>query len=210
MISDSLRFVFVHIPRTGGTSVEVALGDHARRPIARTVNGSTVLPHKHDTALELRALLGSAWEQYFRFSIVRNPWERMLSDYHFFRSIGPQLYPEFSAREQQLADDAQRLPLDEWLAHNAANLRMCQLDYLTDAHGKLLVDSICRFEDLEADFAAVCQKIGVDVALPWLNRTLHPPIEAAYSAMGAEIVRRHCSHDIAHFDYRFPLVKAKV
>ena len=203
MISDSLRFVFVHIPRTGGTSVEVALAAHARRPIGRTAHGNTVLPHKHDTALEIRALLGSEWERYFRFSIVRNPWERMLSDYHFFRSVGPQLYPEFSAREQRLADDALRLPLDAWLAQNAETLRMCQLDYLTDTQGELLVNYVCRLENLEADFAEVCRKIGVEVALPWLNQTQHPPVESAYSATSAELVRRYCALDIVHFGYCF-------
>src|SRR5687768_13300689 len=61
-------FCFVHINKTGGTSIEKALG----------------LPFQHRTAVEIRRLIGAKeWDRRFSFAFVRNPWDKVASHYHF-------------------------------------------------------------------------------------------------------------------------------
>ncbi|MCB9743975.1 MAG: sulfotransferase family 2 domain-containing protein [Alphaproteobacteria bacterium] len=203
MISDQLRFVFVHLPRTGGTSVETALAPWSRDPVGYAAEGNTVLPHKHASAAELQALLGEAWSSYLRFTVVRDPWARMLSDYHFFRETGPKLLARFTPRERALTADALALDFDAWLARNAETLRPCQLEALTDAEGELLVNRVLRLERLSADFAALCAELGVRVPLPRKNASRRPPVALAYSPESAALIAELCRPDIERFGYRF-------
>ncbi|MEZ4449711.1 MAG: sulfotransferase family 2 domain-containing protein [Nannocystaceae bacterium] len=203
MISDSHRFIYVHIPRTGGTSVEIALAACSRTPIGVTAHECTVLPYKHATAAELRAVVGAEWDRYYRFSVVRNPWARMVSDYYFFRQAGPKLYPEFSPRERELTDAALRLDFNQWLHEGAAELKLCQLDYLTDEGGALIVDHVGRMETLADDFAQVCRHLGVRAELPRLNAVRRPPIAEVYDDRSVRLIERWCAADIERFGYRF-------
>jgi len=203
MISDSHRFVFVHIPRTAGTSVETALASYARTRVTFTAHECTVLADKHASARELAAIVGASWPSYRSFSIVRDPWERMLSDYHFFLAAGPLLYPEFSPRERRLTDEAAEHGFDDWLHRNADHLAMSQTDYLTDESGRCIVEHILRFEALAEDFARITSLLGISCDLPCLNRTEHPSPREAYSAAGVELVRRRCAADLRSFGYRF-------
>ena len=72
------NLIFVHIPRTGGTSIEKALGFQMGNQ------------EKHLSAKDIRGQIGEvAWENAFKFSFVRNPWDRIISLYHqpYFRNI---------------------------------------------------------------------------------------------------------------------------
>ena len=95
-VSHELKCIFVHIPKSGGTSVENALGLLAdvRNENTETMFGlikSPALKKKvrstsflqHLTAKELRRLLPSQFSSYYRFAFVRNPWSRMVSLYHY-------------------------------------------------------------------------------------------------------------------------------
>ncbi len=204
MISDRLRFVFVHIPRTAGTSVETALAPYARGEIGFTAHDNTVLAHKHSTAAELRDLVGpEIWRRYFTFSIVRNPWARMFSDYCFFRDVAPSLMPRFNPVERHLTVMAAGHAFDGWLRACADHLDIAQSGYLVDAGGALLVDFVARFEDIGADFARVCRVLDVDVALPCVNRTRHGDYRLAYTPETATLVARYAADDIARFGHTF-------
>ncbi len=203
MISDSKQFAFVHIPRTGGTSIETAMARYSRTPVGYTVHECTVLPHKHCFASELSELFPEEWAHYFTFSIVRNPWERMVSDYHFFKSAGPHLYPEFSAMERSLTDQANRVDFNTWLRANAEILNISQLDYLTDENGDHLVDFVGRFESLGDDFAHICRTLDVDAKLPFVNRVERRHYREYYDVQSVELVGEHSRADIAQFGYTF-------
>lgn len=180
------NFTFIHINKNGGRSIEKALG----------------IPTEHRTALEKRAELGNAaWERRFCFAIVRNPWDRVVSQYFFRRAEGKN------------GLDTGDVPLTEWvrLVYKDRDPRYVdeplvfepQWNWMVDESGELILDFIGRFENLAADFAQVCSRIGVDTLLPHVNRTDHEHCREYYDERSIEIVRRYFAVDIEKFDYEF-------
>lgn len=79
----ALGVIFVHIPKTAGTSVHQILSA-AEETVAREGNRRPRL-HKHATAAEWRDALGeSTWESMFSFCLVRNPYDLMVSSYFWW------------------------------------------------------------------------------------------------------------------------------
>jgi len=202
MISADRRWLFVHIQKTGGDAVRTALGL------------KTDDPHKHLLASELRALYGDAyWRQCFKFTFVRNPWDRLVSWWskidasrgahsngtalNRFQSFVLQRATTFEGFlmncDEEIVDEDGR----KWIYRN-------QLDYLTDSTGELLVDFVGRFETLQQDFASVTQQLFRDpIQLPYVNQSKHHRYPEYYTPALAQMVARRYRRDIEAFGYVF-------
>jgi chondroitin 4-sulfotransferase 11 len=179
-------FVFVHINKNGGRSIEAALR----------------LPFQHLTALELRQQLGARrWEQRFSFAFVRNPWDRVASHYHY------------RVQTNQTGLRANPIPFGEWvvraygerdpLYYDKPQMFMPQVNWLSDEQGTIIVDYIGRFERLREDFDEVCRRIGRSASLPHVNRSANRDYRGLYTPETADIVARSFAPDIALFGYTF-------
>jgi hypothetical protein len=133
------------------------------------------------------------FDRYFSFVFVRNPWDRILSIYHFSK-----LRPE-----GVLYDAAMTRDLDGFVEHLVQTGLPDQIDYVSDEDGRIIVDFVGRFERIEEDFAQVCDRIGVRASLPHRNRTKHPPYVEAHSAKARDQVAELCRRDIEAFGYTF-------
>jgi|SRR5215468_8444806 len=76
MISDRHRFIFVHINKTGGTSIEKVFEPDADQ---------TNVAFKHARAAFYRREFPEQFRDYFKFAFVRNPWDWLVSRYHWSR-----------------------------------------------------------------------------------------------------------------------------
>ncbi len=208
MISHEHKFIFVHVPKSGGTSVE---------------NELALSGPRHNTALQYREHFPEIWERYLSFAFVRNPWDRVLSYYTFRRQV------------RQLEAEAS-LTFKEWLLRTAENVRAGNhaalnaelapvygvgtlvendpegwrvkfdnaLHMLSDERGNVIVDFVGRFERLQQDFDVVCEKIGVERSvLPVLNKTEHGPYWSYYDEDCRRLVAELFRDDIEYFDYRY-------
>ena len=72
MISHKHKFIFIHIPKTGGTSIE-------RRFVPFAGHDEHEVSYKHDSAIQMKQKFSQEWKDYFKFSIVRNPWDWLVS-----------------------------------------------------------------------------------------------------------------------------------
>jgi chondroitin 4-sulfotransferase 11 len=179
-------FSFVHINKTGGSSVEKALG----------------LPFQHRTAVEMRALMGEKrWESRFSFAFVRNPWDKVASHY------------AYRVQTNQTGLGAKQIPFKEWVRltygdqdphyYDQPKMFMPQLNWVADEHGKLMVDMIGRYEMLAQDFARVCESLGRRAQLPHLKRSTNRDHRKLYDTETIEVVGRWFDADVRAFGYAF-------
>jgi chondroitin 4-sulfotransferase 11 len=179
------EFVFIHINKTGGSSVERALG----------------LALEHKTAVEKRCELGPAWEAKFSFTIVRNPWDKVVSHYHY------------RVQKNQTGLAAEPVPFDDWVQlcfvdrdpryYDKPKMFMPQFDWISDSEGRLLVDFVGRFESIQNDFEQICRRLGRRATLPHLKKTERRDYRTYYSDASRTIVAQWFAKDIDLFGYRF-------
>ena len=180
------NFEFIHINRTGGTSIVKALG----------------LPFEHKTALDIIGRIGQAeWDRRFSFAVVRNPWDKVVSHYHHrvqinLTGLGVATIP-FGEWVRQAYGDRNPAYYDPPLMFAP------QLDWISGRDGSIVVDSICRFENLENDFATVARRIGRQATLPHLNSSRHGLYREYYDAETARIISDRFQKDIEAFGYSF-------
>jgi hypothetical protein len=78
-----------------------------------------------------------------------------------------------------------------------------QSEMITDSQGKLLVDFIGHYESLEEDFAHICRRVGIDAALPHLNRSQHDDYRRYYNEHTRKLIGEHFRRDVELFGYTF-------
>ena len=213
IISPGRGYIFVHIPKTGGTSMALALEQRAHRddiligdtPKARARKGRLKRLAaggrlwKHATLADIDGLL-SAEElaAMFCFTLVRNPWDRMVSYYHWLR------VRNFDHPAVALA---RALPFDAFLAHpqTRASLQAAPYgSYMRDAAGTERASAFVRLEHLDSDMAPVVRHLGFLPAIGRVNRSeRHEDFRPYYTDRTAALVAGLCAEDISRFGYTF-------
>lgn len=188
IICHSYQFVFVHIPRTGGTSINVALES---LPDTRICN--------HAAAASIHRYFGRKVARYSRFSFVRNPWGRLYSYYCKMRSRGHPHDPTISAWKCKIP---RSLSFEECVLNHP--LPESQLDWVTDHRGKIVVDFIGRYERLQEDFDEVCDLFKIERRiLTRENRFSRKPYRRVYTDEMREKVAQEYAKSIKFFGYEF-------
>ena len=216
LISDSNRFLFIHIGKTGGMSMRSALQPFAvepekfviRRP-ARMVGDrpnplytvwETLLLHVKARDAK-RELPHGVFDSLFKFAFVRNPWDLQVSMYHFI------LREPKAPRHGEVKALGGFEAFIDWVAATPdpfpKGITKLQGDMITSSDGKMLMDFIGTYENLERDFAYIGQKIGIDAVLPRVNQSRHNDYRTYYNARTRELVAHHFKQDIELFGYTF-------
>lgn len=206
LISDQKKFIFVHIEKTAGTSITSALEPWSIRPpaskwysILRALN----LPHDyhrykypmHGGLTEAQKKLPpELFDSYFKFAFVRNPWDRLVSEYNAaIRKNRRKRHRKIAAMQDFSA----------YVNYEIRRNKLAQLPRVLDLNGQIGLDFIGRFENLYDDFMHVCETLEIKSTLQKLNAFKHPEYREYYDAHTRELVREHWADDIAAFDYEF-------
>lgn len=201
-VESNRDILFVHIQKTGGSSILRALG---QEPHPR---------YKHFFAADFRRMrTAGQWDRAFKFAFVRNPWDRLVSWWSMANAYrdafrqGARLNRFFTYIFEN------SVTFEDFILNCHADIadpdgRKCilrnQLDYLTDGEGRLLVDYVGRFENLAGDFTEVTRQLRLpDTALEHRNRTAHAPYTAYYSDRTRAVIEQAYQRDIARFGYAF-------
>jgi hypothetical protein len=215
LLSHRHRFLFIHIAKTGGTSVRGALKKYRWRDpyylpqfIASKLSGlahhevGIKLP-RHCKAITAQEMLPREFfNDLFKFAFVRNPWDLQVSSYHHIRRERPHLLRDDESFEAFLR---RKLDPDRpWQYHIDTSITR-QMDYLIDLRGNFIVDFIGRYENLQTDFDQICDRVG----LP--RRTLPHKRKADdrtryrdyYDDSTRQLVADHFKDDIERLDYSF-------
>tara|TARA_R110002072_G_scaffold238769_2_gene396378 strand:- start:298515 stop:299144 length:630 start_codon:yes stop_codon:yes gene_type:complete len=208
LISDSRKFVFVHLMKTGGESITETL-----MPFA-----SVVYPdghYKHATARTIRREFfapenGREWSDYFSFGVIRNPWEQVHSDYHYCRRCGVPNARYGTWRDKVIRAKSQSFAefvVDICGPHGTDGPGMFQ-HYLADEHGEQMVSRVVRMEDLLSEWSGICDALELlFFELPRRNVTAsRPDYRAEYDDRSRHLVSVRFADDIQRFGYSFERV----
>lgn len=228
MISHQHRCVFVHIPKNAGQSIEhvflkwLGLSWDDRAPLLLRPNDDPAQGPPRLAHLQARQYVSCGhlkpgeFAEYYKFSFVRNPWDRMLSIYKYLAEPREQNFTEFL--QGQFRNDLWKSKY--WFVGP-------QYEFVCDSDGKPIVDFVGRFESLQADFNQVCRRLGMpETPVPHVNKSgQHGGFVGAasrwivaklpakpknplayverYDEPSAELVRRLYQRDIELFGYEF-------
>ena len=182
------EYIFIHINKTAGTSIGKAIG----------------LPVKqHLMAKEVIALIGKdKWNSAYKFSLVRNPWDKVVSHY------------EYRRKKNKTKIDTNNIPFSDWVKmtygpekdtvyYNNPRSFQQQVEWLKDVEGKITIDFIGRFESINDDFKQIKKAIGLDASLPHLNASRRVSYRSYYDDETRDMVAQWFNEDIEVFGYSF-------
>ena len=89
MISYDKKFIFIHINKTAGSSIEQALNSYGEKRIVPKNNTDFKMSKQsqHFNYKEYREFLGADYDDYFKFTVIRNPFDRIVSYYFGLNAI---------------------------------------------------------------------------------------------------------------------------
>ncbi len=183
MVDEKRNFIFVHIIKTAGTSIETAL---------------KLKRHDHRTAKKYITQNGKdIFNKMNSFAVIRNPWDKMVSQYLYLRNkTHPRFYIQAQSFEEFLisASDGSRVT-----GHPFQHL-----PYITNYQNDVVVKDFIRFENLQEDFDRVCEKLNIEaVKLPHKNRTQRANYKFYYNNYTKDLVADMFKRDLDLFDYKF-------
>jgi len=206
LISDEHKFIFIHIPKTAGSSIRSALSEFAlernNSQLSRLLRRFNLPKNHHNYRFGLHNDLRKAQEkipaelfsQYRKVAFVRNPWDQLASNYR---------YKVFGSSDKK--SELSNIDFESFIQKEAKRHNRLQHDYLIDRNRKLQCDFLGRFENLAEDYNKLRDFLGIDlVELPSKNISLKKgSYQDYYNDETKEFVAQHWKKDIDVFGYEF-------
>lgn len=190
---DQHRAIFIHIPKTAGTSV-----------------GEVLFPGNRSTHYRwdhYQSYCANRFQSYFKFTFVRNPFDRLVSAYVYLNQGGKsatnadrrfyQRYlSPYRSFEQFVHEGLSNPTIRQW-GHFAP-----QSQFIAASDGTIMVDFVGRVEQLDQDFQTVAEKLKIKAKLKHVNATKRKHYSEYYDAQTEQIVREHYATDLHLFNYQ--------
>jgi chondroitin 4-sulfotransferase 11 len=181
------KFIYIRVTKTGSTSLKYCLPN-----ITWDLTGWEGDPNHVPLWFFEKNLSKDVYDSHFKFSFVRNPWDRLVSSYIYTKKWYRQNAPA-------KFDDARLYDFKSWiLTINSNHKYGMQYDFVNGC------DFIGRFENFQEDFNIVCDKIGIPKQeLPHKNKIKHKHYTEHYDDETKQIVAEKYAKDIEYFGYEF-------
>ncbi len=220
IISHTHRAIFVHVPKTAGTSI-TALFEPALRWNDLVLGGTDFGErlesayrlrfglNKHMWARDIRRTVGDAvWTDYFSFAVVRHPYQRLVSFYNWQRNAVSHAAPgspiwSWPATEayRQSRSFSAFIRHETFLTSRAGKP---QAEWVCDEEGRCIVDFVGRFEQLGATIDTVATRVGLGSAHLGVHNASaadRPPAELLHDEADYDYLHDLYRRDFELFDY---------
>ena len=223
MISESHKFIFIHIPKCAGTSIENALSSYCKKGFLgydKKLKGFKQHANCHEL-LTHNYITSEMCDSFFKFAFVRNPWDRCVSQYIWRIKKGGNfvngqhmkcqkrifIHPNFNQKfvRNNVTFLRQFLEKDfPWQEMSFEQHMRPQVEFIYDCT-KTKLDFIGKFENINNDFSYVCNKlIGEQVELPHANKSSNNQnYKQYYDNYTKDLVSEFYYEDIKEFNYTF-------
>ena len=182
-------YLFIHINKTGGSSVSLALGENEQT---------------HLSADTIMNFIGNEnFKEKFSFAFVRNPYDRVVSQYHY------------RLQTNQTNIKTENVSFEDWIRKsyvekdpqyfNYPLMFQPQLDWISDYENELLINFVGKFENINEDFKHICNQIGKgNLTLPHHRKSKRKKVyQDYYTPETKAIITKVFEKDLDYFKYTF-------
>lgn len=190
---DDKQAIFIHVPKCAGVSINQTLFGN--------LGGGHSTLEEYTNIFEPKCI-----NSYFKFTFVRNPWDRVVSAYFFLEKGGfghkdKNWFKDELSSYSSFSDFVKGWINKEniWKWHHFRP----QHHYILDKRRKVSLDFIGYFENIHADFELISQRLGINSLLPASNSSNHKSYMDYYNDETQKIVGETYSEDIELLGYNF-------
>ena len=218
MISIQNKFLFIHVPKTAGNSIQNILKEYSEDEIVfRARHGQDGVERfgvrnrkyntsKHSTLSDYKAVLDiETYREMYKFAVIRNPWDRMISSYfsphrgitNWDRTLFIKVLQYTYPLRHYIFENS---TLEKSLDSNESGVINLEKKLDDD------IDFLIRYEYLNDDFRLVCDKLGIPYsALPHRNRneSNRNHYSSFYDDELKALVQEKFIDEVLHGDYDF-------
>jgi hypothetical protein len=177
MIIEDYKTVFIHIPKNAGTSIETLFANSSFR----------IQPYKHANIHEIKRKFPSVYDSYRKFTIIRNPYSKMVSWYFYLK--------------RNLGEHYEVLGFNEWVKDPSRFWHVDDPAYFLDPQHTWVDDtvSIVKFENLNVELSEFFEE---EVNLPVINKSNHDHYSTYYDKESLDIVYERYKEDFKKYNYK--------
>lgn len=207
MINHHRGFIFVHIPKCGGTSIETVFNCWGNGYTEQYYHVGNASSDQHKTIFEILDAYPDC-DNYFKFCFVRNPWAKFVSEYEYMLHEtriakcppgNPKRYLPLSTSFDDFCLNTNLLYKYSYTYHEKN-----QHEFIFDSVGNCSVDFIGKLENFQQDFDKICESININkTELPHEYKHHKRHYTEYYNDETRDFVARRFAKDIEYFGYEF-------
>ena len=196
MISHKYKFIFLHIPKCAGSSLNqvfLQYGDDPEFNFSHPTFQQYCDKHKQSI-------------DYTKIISIRNPWDRLVSTFYYLKDGGNGYFYDIELKK---IFNIYETNFKDWVVHFLKkalelDLRINHFKPISFYISKKDIDCVIRTESIQEDFNIVCDKIGIPrQELININKSKHKHYSEYYDDETRAIVAELYAKDIEYFGYKF-------
>ena len=177
MIIEEHKTIFIHIPKNAGTAIETLFGNSSFK----------IQPPKHANIHEIKKTFPEIYDSYSKFTIIRNPYDKMVSWYFYLK--------------RQLGEQHNVIEFNEWIkdpskfwhANDPISYLKPQYEWVDDTV------VLIKYENLDKEFN---QFFGKEINLPVVNKSKHDHYLTYYNKESLDIIYDRYKKDFKKYNYK--------